>query len=98
MGKLIAFHCTANPGAATVFANFRARIYLGRVTVNQDQNHNQNPDGLLVECTYVAEGSDVEFTIDPVDSGIPGTFMLLAIGWNHQTAMRVKYWWTHSGN
>jgi hypothetical protein len=41
----------------------------GFVTVNQDQNHGQNPDGLLVECTYVAEGSEVEFTIDPIGSG-----------------------------
>ena len=41
----------------------------GSITVDQDQNHNQNPDGLLVECTYIAEGTDVEFTIDPVSSG-----------------------------
>ena len=41
----------------------------GTITVDQDQNHGQNPDGLLVECTYVAEGSEVEFTIDPIGSG-----------------------------
>ena len=38
-------------------------------TVNQDQYHGQTPDGLLVECHYIAQGTEVEFTIDPIAAG-----------------------------
>ena len=40
----------------------------GSITVNQDINNGQTPDGLLVECTYIAEGTEAEFTIDPASS------------------------------
>ena len=40
----------------------------GSITVDQDQNQGLNPDGLLVECTYIANSSEVEITIDPVSS------------------------------
>ena len=38
-------------------------------TVNQDQYDGQSPDGLLVECHYIAQGTEVEFTIDPIAAG-----------------------------
>ncbi|MDG0963632.1 MAG: putative Ig domain-containing protein, partial [Opitutales bacterium] len=36
------------------------------ITVNQDQHSSSAQDGLLVECSYCAPGTEVEFTIDPV--------------------------------
>ena len=36
------------------------------LTVNQDQYNSASQDGLLVECTYIASGTEAEFTIDPV--------------------------------
>ncbi len=39
------------------------------LTINQDQYDGQTPDGLLVQCHYIAEGTEVEFTIDPLGSG-----------------------------
>ena len=34
--------------------------------MNQDQYHSNTFDGLLVECTYIADGTEAEFTFDPV--------------------------------
>jgi hypothetical protein len=36
------------------------------IMVNQDQFSSSAQDGLLVECSYCAPGTEVEFTIDPV--------------------------------
>ena len=36
------------------------------IMVNQDQFNSSGQDGLLVECSYCAPGTEVEFTIDPV--------------------------------
>ena len=38
----------------------------GSIRVNQDQYHSNTFDGLLVECTYIADGTEAEFTFDPV--------------------------------
>ena len=35
------------------------------VTVDQDGFHDASYNGLLVECTYIADGTEVTFTIDP---------------------------------
>jgi hypothetical protein len=40
----------------------------GSLTVNQNQYNSASQDGLLVECTYIASGTDAEFTVDPVGS------------------------------
>ena len=36
--------------------------------MNQDQYHTATYDGLLLVWTYVADGTEVEFTVDPTDS------------------------------
>jgi hypothetical protein len=41
----------------------------GSLTVNQNLYNSASQDGLLVECTYIASGTDAEFTVDPNDSG-----------------------------
>jgi formylglycine-generating enzyme required for sulfatase activity len=35
------------------------------LTVNQDEYSSMSQDGLLVQCEYVADDTDVEFTLDP---------------------------------
>ena len=47
----------------------------GSTRMNQDQYHTATYDGLLLECTYIADGTEVEFTIDPTASS---TFHLYA--------------------
>ena len=37
----------------------------GSTRMNQDQYHSTSYDGLLLECTYIADGTEVEFTVDP---------------------------------
>ena len=41
---------------------------VGTIRVNQDQYDGETFDGLLVECTYIADGTEAEFTFDPVTS------------------------------
>ena len=40
----------------------------GSIRINQDQYDGQTFDGLLVECTYIADGTEAEFTFDGVTS------------------------------
>ena len=40
----------------------------GSIRMNQDQISVTPSTDYLLECTYVADGTDVEFTIDPVVS------------------------------
>ena len=40
----------------------------GSLTVNQNQYNSSSQDGLLVECTFIANGTEAEFTLDPVGS------------------------------
>ena len=66
MEKPIPFLSTVLHGAAHhVLAFFPARIQLRTVTVDQDGFHDASYNGLLVECTYIADGTEVTFTIDP---------------------------------
>jgi hypothetical protein len=39
------------------------------ITVQQDQYGSSSQDGLLVECTYIASGTEVEFTISKTGDG-----------------------------
>jgi hypothetical protein len=39
------------------------------ITVQQDQYGSSSQDGLLVECTYIASGTEVEFTISKTGNG-----------------------------
>ena len=40
----------------------------GSLTINQNHYNSSSQDGLLVECTYIADGTEAEFTIDPAVS------------------------------
>ena len=39
----------------------------GSLTINQNHYNSSSQDGLLVECTYIANGTEAEFTFDPKD-------------------------------
>ena len=51
------------------------------ITVNQDMHHSSPQDGLLVECSYRAPGTEVEFSITPQRTGATGTYMRSVIVW-----------------
>ena len=36
------------------------------IVANQDKYGGSSPDGLLIECTYIADGTDAEFTFDAI--------------------------------
>ena len=38
----------------------------GVFQINQDRYHSASQDGLIIQCTYVASGTEVEFTFDAV--------------------------------
>ena len=40
----------------------------GSLSINQNKYNSSSQDGLLVECTYIASGTEAEFTLDPVAS------------------------------
>ena len=42
----------------------------GTTRINQDHYASETFDGLLVECTYIADGTEAEFTFDPVTSSL----------------------------
>ena len=42
--------------------------FSGSFTINQNQYYSSSQDGLLVECTYIANGTEAEFTIIPSNS------------------------------
>ena len=41
---------------------------LGIFSINQDKYHSSPQDGLLIECTYIANGTEVDFNIDANDT------------------------------
>ena len=40
----------------------------GSLSINQNKYNSSSQDGLLVECTYIASGTEAEFTVDPVSN------------------------------
>ena len=88
------------PGETYVFALYNQAWSIGEnrtailsldaaeetITVNQGEFGAKNQDGLLVECEYVANDTEVEFTIDPTTLRL-GTFTALAI---HDIALSLR--------
>ena len=64
----------------------------GSMTVNQDQYHASSQDGLLLECTYEAKTTDVDFEINPVSGH---TWHLYAF--SNREASSIPEWKDKSG-
>ena len=60
------------------------------ITVHQDEYNGQTPDSLLTECTYIANGTNVEFTFSE------NSWHLYAFSNRH--ASKLDHWLDKSGN
>ena len=65
-GQAYVFSLFSQAWGGTRTCTLRCSDLNGSITVNQDQYDGQSPDGLVVECTYIAAGSEAIITIEPL--------------------------------
>ena len=65
MGKPMSLACTAKPGIHLPQDILSCSDMSETIVANQDK-YGGSWHGLLIECTYIADGTDAEFTFDAI--------------------------------